>query len=212
MQELAQLQARFEEQVLDSTQAFSYPVEDAARLSGLPEAVVARARMLAEDARTPGWLFKLDQPTYIAIVTHADDADLRRDFYEAWTTRASEHGPDAGRHDNSSVMGRILELRQELAALLGFGSYAQLSLATKMAGSVEEVLRFLEELAARYRPAALLEFEALQAYAGHALQAWDVAYYAERLRLERHAVSEEELRPCRRCWKDSTDWCRGYTA
>ena len=195
MQELAQLQARFEEQVLDSTLAFSYPVDDARRLSGLPDAVVARARALAEGEEKPGWLFKLDQPTYLAMVTHADDADLRRDFYEAWTTRASELGPDAGRHDNSAVMSRILELRQELAALLGFGSYAQLSLATKMAGSVEEVLRFLEELAARYRPAALREFEALQAYAGRPLQAWDVAYYSERLRLERHAVSEEELRP-----------------
>jgi oligopeptidase A len=195
MQELAQLQARFEEQVLDSTLAFSRWIDDAALLSGLPEYVTARARELAAAEGRDGWLLKLDQPTYVAVVTHAESEALRREFYEAWTTRASDCGPDAGKHDNSAVMGRILELRQELAGLLGFNNYAELSLATKMAGSVGEVIGFLEDLATRYRPAALREFSTLTAYAGRDLQAWDLAFYAERLRREQHAVSEEELRP-----------------
>ena len=195
MQELAQLQARFEEQVLDSTLAFSRWIDDIALLSGVPGYVTARARELAAAEGRDGWLLKLDQPTYVAIITHAESEAFRREFYEAWTTRASDRGPDAGQHDNSSVMGRILELRQELARLLGFDNYAELSLATKMAGSVAEVIGFLEDLAGRYRPAALSELTALTAYAGRDLNAWDLAYYAERLRRERHTVSEEELRP-----------------
>jgi oligopeptidase A len=195
MQELSQLQSRFEEQVLDSTQAFSRWIEDAAWLEGLPAHVVERAQALAAAEGRTGWVLKLDQPTYLAVVTHADHSDLRREFYEAWTTRASDQGPDAGQHDNGPVMSQILALRQELAGLLGFASYADLSLATKMARSVTEVIDFLEALAARYRPAALVEFEALSAYAGRTLNAWDVAYYADRLRRERHDVSEEALRP-----------------
>jgi oligopeptidase A len=195
MQELAQLQARFEEQVLDSTLAFSRGVDEASLLAGLPDDITARARELAATEGRAGWLLKLDQPTYVAVVTHAHSEALRREFYEAWTTRASDRGPDAGQHDNGPVMGRILALRQELASLLGFGNYAELSLATKMAGSVGEVIAFLEDLAARYRPAAIREFAALCAYAGRDLHAWDVPYYAERLRRERHSVSEEELRP-----------------
>jgi oligopeptidase A len=195
MQELAQLQSRFEEQVLDSTLSFARWISEESLLAGLPDYVAMRAQELARAEGRDGWLLKLDQPTYLAVVTHADSETLRREFYEAWTTRASDSGPDAGRHDNSPVMTRILELRQELASVLGFGNYAELSLATKMAGSVAEVIEFLTDLAARYRPAAVKEFDALQTYAGIPLQAWDIAYYADRLRRERHAVSEEELRP-----------------
>lgn len=195
MQELALLQSRFDEHVLDSTLAFSRWIEDDALLAGLPAYVVDRARELAVADGKTGWLLKLDQPTYVAVVTHADSPALRREFYEAWVTRASDLGPDAGQHDNSSVMSRILALRHEQAALLGFGSYAELSLATKMAKSVPEVIGFLENLAARYKSSAEREFSALKAYAGGVLNAWDVAYYAERLRQEKHAVSEEELRP-----------------
>jgi len=195
MQELSQLQSRFEEQVLDSTQAFSRWIDDASLLEGLPAHVVERAQALAAAEGRDGWLLKLDQPTYLGVVTHADHAELRREFYEAWTTRASDQGPDAGHRDNGPVMSQILALRQELAGLLGFSSYADLSLATKMAGSVTEVIAFLEDLAARYRPAAQAEMESLSAYAGTTLRAWDVAYHADRLRRERHDVSEEALRP-----------------
>ncbi len=195
MQELSRLHAKFEEQVLDATQAWSREIDDAALLAGLPPHVVERAARTARERGRPGWLLTLDQPTYVAVVTHADSALLRREVYEAWVTRASDRGPQAGRFDNGAVITEVLGLRHEAAAILGFGNFAELSLATKMASTVEEVIAFLEELAAHYVPAARREFAALEAFAGRGLEAWDVPYYAERLRRERHAVSEEELRP-----------------
>jgi oligopeptidase A len=195
MQELASLQAKFEEQVLDATRAFSRVVGDAALLAGLPEHVRERARESARARGTEGWLLTLDQPTYLAVMTHADSRELRREFYEAWVTRASDRGPGAGRFDNGPVIAAILRLRHEAASLLGFRNFAELSLATKMAGSPDEVLAFLGRLAESYVPAARREFADLEAFAGHPLEAWDTAYFAERLRQERHSVSEEALRP-----------------
>ena len=195
MQTLAQLQSRFEEQVLDATQAYSRAIDDEALLAGLPPHVVARAASTARERGLPGWLLTLDHPTYLAVVTHADSAALRREIYEAWTTRASDRGPSAGRYDNGPVIADVLRLRHEAAQLLGFASYADLSLATKMAKTVPEVLGFLGELATHYVPAARAEFADLEAFAGRRLDAWDVPYYAEKLQQERHAVSEEALRP-----------------
>ena len=195
MQELAQLQSRFEEQVLDATQAWSRHVTDASLLAGLPAHVTERAAGAARAAGREGWLLKLDQPTYVAVVTHADSAALRREFYEAWSTRASDQGPGTGRFDNGPVLAEILRLRHEAATLLGYGSYAELSLATKMAANVPEVLSFLEELADSYVPAARRELAALEEYAGRSLAAWDVPYYADKLQQKLHSVSEEALRP-----------------
>jgi oligopeptidase A len=195
MQELAQLGAKFEEHVLDATQAWSRHVTDASLLAGLPEHVVQRAARLAQERGLPGWMLSLDQPTYLAVMTHGERRELRRDVYEAWTTRASDRGPHAGRWDNGPVIGEILARRHEAARLLGFANYAELSLATKMAADVPEVVGFLERLAAHYLPAARREFAELEAYAGARLEAWDVPFWAERLRNERHAVSEERLRP-----------------
>jgi len=195
MQELSRLHSKFEEQVLDSTQSFVREVADEALLAGLPARVVERARRAAEEKGAGGWRLTLDQPTYLAVLTHADSEALRREFYAAWVTRASDRGPGAGRYDNGPVIEEILKLRHEAAEILGFGNFAELSLATKMASTVEEVIGFLEELARHYVPAARRELEALEAFAGRPLAAWDVPYYAERLRLERHAVSEEALRP-----------------
>ena len=195
MQDLAGLQAKFEEHVLDATQSWSRPIGDEALLAGLPRHVVERAAVTARERGMPGWLLTLDHPTYLAVVTHADSGALRREVYEAWSTRASDRGPSAGRYDNGPVIADILRLRHEAARLLGFASYADLSLATKMAKTVPEVLEFLDELAAHYVPAARAEFLDLAAFAGHPLEAWDVPYYAERLQQERHAVSEEALRP-----------------
>ena len=194
MQELARLQSRFEEQVLDATRAFSRWLRDANELKGLPPHVVERARSDAAARNGDGWLLTLDQPTYLAVITHADSVALRRDFYEAWVTRASGLGPVAG-FDNGPVIGEILALRHEAATLLGFKSFAELSLATKMAGSVGEVLGFLGDLALHYVPAARREFEELEGFAGRKLDAWDVPYYAEKLQQQRHTVSEEALRP-----------------
>lgn len=195
MQELAQLGAKFEEQVLDATQAWSKHVTDVSQLAGLPPHVLARAALLAEDRGLAGWVLSLDQPTYMAVVTHCTNRELRREIYEAWTTRASDRGPFAGRWNNGPVIDEILKRRHEAAQLLGFANYAELSLATKMASDVSEVIGFLNRLAEHYVPAAKREFVALECYADGCLEAWDVPYWAERMRNERHAVSEERLRP-----------------
>jgi oligopeptidase A len=195
MLELTGLQARFEENVLDATNGWSYRVTDGALLRGLNEMLVDQARRRAHEQGLEGWILTLDQPTYVAVVTDAESGVLRRAFYEAWTTRASEQGPNAGKWDNAPVMEQILRKRHEAARILGFGNYAEYALATRMAHSVEEVLQFLEELSRSGRPAAVKEFDELQAFAGARLEAWDVGFYAERLQRERYAVSQEELRP-----------------
>jgi oligopeptidase A len=195
MLELSTLQSKFEENVLDSTNAWKRHVTDPAELAGLNEAIVEQARQRAHEAREEGWTLTLDQPTYVAVVTDAESRALRRDFYEAWTTRASDQGPLAGRWDNSGVMEDILRLRHEAANLLGFASFADYALATRMAKSVPEVIDFLRDLARAARPAALREFAELEQFAGVKLEAWDVAFWAERLQKSRYSVSQEELRP-----------------
>lgn len=199
-QRLSQLTTRFEENVLDATQAFSRHVTDEARLSGLPESARAMARQAAEQKGLEGWLFTLDFPSYYAVVSYADDRELRREMHEAYVTRASDQGPHAGKWDNSAVMEEILALRHELANLLGYRSYAERSLATKMADSPERVLGFLHDLAARSRPQAQKELAELTAFARERfgiehLEPWDIAYYSEKLREHTYAISQEELKP-----------------
>jgi len=193
--ELSQLQAKFEENVLDATNAWSHHITDAAELAGVNGTIVEQARRRAHAERLEGWVLTLDQPTYVAVVTDAESQNLRRAFYEAWSTRASDQGPHAGRWDNSPVMEDILRHRHEAAQLLGFKSYAEYALAKRMARSVEEVLEFLQELAQTARASAEREFAELAAFAGRPLNAWDVGFYAERLQRSRYAVSQEELRP-----------------
>jgi oligopeptidase A len=195
MEELTTVQAKFDENVLDATNAWSKHVTDESKLDGLPPTVVQRARNAAIAKQLEGWLFTLDAPNYQAVMMHATDAALRREFYEAWVTRASDTGPLSGKWDNTANMERILELRHELARLVGFETYAQYSLATKMAGSVDEVREFLDRLAGFARPAAQRELHELEAFAGTKLNPWDISFYAERLRRERFAISEEALRP-----------------
>jgi len=195
MERLSSLHAKFDENVLDATNAWSRHITEESHLSGLPATVMDRARNAATEAGLDGWLFSLDGPNYQAVLMHAEREALRRDFYEAWCTRASDQGPHAGRFDNGPVMTEILAVRRELAALVGFESFAEYSLATKMAACATEVLGFLDELASVSRPAALRELLELEAYAGRPLEAWDVSFFAERLKRERFAISEEELRP-----------------
>jgi oligopeptidase A len=195
MSELAQLGAKFEQNVLDATNAWTREVSDLAELEGLNAAIVGQARARAEAAGKPGWLLALNQPTYVAVMTDATSRALRRDFYEAWSTRASDAGPNAGKWDNGPVMEAILKLRHEAAQLLEFRSYADYALATRMAKSVPEVLDFLHQLAKAARPAAQREYAELEQYAGQKLEAWDVTFWSERLQRERHSVSQEELRP-----------------
>jgi oligopeptidase A len=195
MLELSTLAAKFEENVLDATNAFTHAVTNEKDLAGLNAMIVSQARERAEAAGKSGWLLSLDQPTYVAVVTDARSPDLRRTFYEAWSTRASDQGPTAGRFDNAPVMESLLRLRHEVAQLLGYPNYAAYALARRMARSVDEVLAFLRQIAAAARPAAERELAELTAFAGRTLDAWDITYYSERLQEERYSISQEELRP-----------------
>ncbi len=195
MEQLATLQSKFDENVLDATNAWSRIVRDEQELAGLPPPIVERARAAASERNEEGWYFTLDAPNYVAVMMHAESESLRREFYTAWNTRASEQGWSPERWDNSETMAQILELRRELAALVGFDNYAEYSLATKMATSVAEVRSFLEELAEKARPVARRELDELEQFAQRKLNAWDVSFYGERLKQQRFDLSEEELRP-----------------
>jgi oligopeptidase A len=195
LQRLAQLATKFSENVLDAARAYGRVVTDEAELAGLPQNAIDRAAADAREQSRSGWLFKLDQPTYMTVMTCAESTQLRRDIYEAWVTRASELGPSAGKYDNNPLIAQILPLRHELAQLLGFKSFADYALATRMAKNSQQVLSFLDDLARRCRPAGAREFADLEEYAGRKLEAWDLAYYTERLKAHRFKVSQEELRP-----------------
>ncbi len=199
-QELASLSAKFSENVLDATQAWTKHLSDAAPLAGLPDSAQALARQAAQQRGLDGWLLTLELPSYLPVLNYADDRALRQELYDAYCTRASEQGPNAGQWDNGPVIERILALRHELARLLDFRDYAEYSLATKMADSPDQVLEFLNDLAGRAKPQAQRELNELREYARDQfgqddLQAWDIGYYAEKLRLHRYRLSQEELRP-----------------
>lgn len=199
MEELTQLQAKFEQNVLDSMASWRHHETDAASLTGIPATVLEQANAEARQEGLKGWLFRLDQPTYVAITTHAENRDLRRRVYRAWITRASDQaGESAGEgdeFDNSDVIDCILTLRHEAAGLLGFPNFAAYSLASKMAESVTDVKAFLEDLGRKSRATAARELDELERFAGHRLEAWDIAYFAERRRGELFSVSDEQLRP-----------------
>ena len=195
MQQLALLGTKFSENVLDAGRAYTRSVTDEVELAGLPSNAIDRAAADAREANQLGWLFKLDQPTYMTVMTSAESEQLRRDIYEAWVTRASELGPSAGRFDNGPLIAELLPLRHELAQLLGFANYAEYALSTRMAKSIKQVLGFLDDLARRCIPAGRQEFSDLEEFAGRKLNAWDLAYYAERLQESRFKVSQEALRP-----------------
>lgn len=200
MERLTTLHAKFEENVLDATTAWSKHLTDESLLNGLPTPIVERARAAAEEKQLAGWRFTLDAPNYMAVMMHAGNESLRREFYEAWVTRASDQfhvdGKNESRWDNSQLIEDIMQVRNEVAQLVGFNNYAEYSLATKMARSVNEVHTFLSELAAHSRPAAQREFAELQRFASRdTLNAWDVAYYAEKLKQQKFDLSEETLRP-----------------
>lgn len=196
---LSELQSKFSNQVMDATQAWTKHLTEASALDGLPESALAQARQAAEARDLEGWLVTLEFPSYYAVMTYAHDRALREELYTAYCTRASDQGPNAGQFDNGPLIDEILALRQELAELLGYPNYAELSLATKMAESTDQVLGFLRDLAQRSKPAAEADLAALREYAASQgcsdLQAWDVGYFSEKLRQHRYAISQEELRP-----------------
>lgn len=199
LQRLSSLSARFQDNLLDATEAWKKPIAEREALAGLPATALAQMAQNAERAGQPGYLVGLDTPSYLAVMTYADDRALRREVYEAYNTRASDQGPHAGRFDNTEVMEEILALRHEGATLLAFSDYAEQSLATKMAADVATVERFLLDLAARARPVAERELAELTAFARERdgidrLEPWDLAYYAEHLRQRRYELSQEALR------------------
>ncbi|MFT3790490.1 MAG: M3 family metallopeptidase [Rudaea sp.] len=196
---LSKLSNEFENAVLDATEAWSEKIGEA-QLAGLPDAERALLKQYAEEAGQDGWLVTLKQPSVTAVLTYADDRALRERVYAAYQTRASDQGPNAGRFDNSQRIDEIMALRHESARLIGFDNAAEDSLATKMAGTPARVLAFLRDLAARAKPVALRELEELREFARAELdladlQPWDVAYAAEKLRVKKYALSEEELKP-----------------
>ncbi len=196
----SKLQAKFEENLLDATNAWSMHITDEKRLAGMTERAIQRARNAAKEKGKDGWLLGLDYPSYESVMTYADDAGLRREFYEAWVTRASDHGPHDARFDNTEVMDEILVIRQKMAKLLGYRHYAELSLEPKMARAPDEVMGFLNDLVAQTRAAGQREFAMLADYAhtthGHEnLEAWDIAYYSEKLKRKNFGISDEQLRP-----------------
>ncbi|EIJ35012.1 M3 family metallopeptidase [Thiothrix nivea] len=198
-QQLSQLNSRFSDNVLDATNAWTKQITDVAELAGLPESALDMAAQTAKQRDMEGWVLTLQFPSYIAVLTYADNRELRAEMYRAYTTRASELGSNAD-WDNTQVMRDILRLRQEEAALLGYGNYAELSLATKMAESPQQVLEFLEDLATKAKPFAETEFAEVQTFAREQLgmedvQAWDVAYISEKMKQARFDFSEEDLKP-----------------
>ncbi|WP_282297291.1 M3 family metallopeptidase [Stenotrophomonas sp. PS02289] len=196
-EELSALSAKFSQNVLDATDAWSLIVEDAAELAGLPEDVVAAARAGAEKDGTPGWKLTLQMPCYLPVQTYASHRPLREALYRANALRASEFGDAA--LDNSGNIDRVLALRAELATLLGFANYAEYSIATKMADDAAQVLAFLRDLAARAKPYAQRDRAELEAFAREelgleTLEAWDLAFVSEKLKQARYSYSAQEVK------------------
>lgn len=196
-EQLSKLTTKFEENIMDTVDAFQYRVEDVTMLQGLPEDAIQAAQQAAQAANVTGYLFSLHFPSYMPVMQYADHRAFRETMYRAYATRASELGAD--KWDNSLIMQQILELRYEAATMLGFDNYAAMSLATKMAESPEQVITFLHQLATSAKPYAQRDMQELQAYAKDlgisSLEAWDVAYVSEKLREMKYAYSDQEVKP-----------------
>jgi oligopeptidase A len=197
---LSALNAKFEENLLDATQGWTKIIADEADLAGLPDSAKGLAKQSAEQQEKDGWLLTLEFPSYFPIMTYADNRELRKEMYEAYVTRASDEGPNAGKWDNGPIMEEILTLRHKAATLLGFHNYAERSLATKMATKTDQVISFLTDLAKRSLPMAREELKEIRNYASEQfqvseLEAWDYSYYGEKLRQHKYAITQEELKP-----------------
>ncbi len=197
-EELAALSTRFSENVLDATNAYALHIDSEQALAGLPEDALLAARTKAEQAGQTGYLFGLHFPSFYPVLQYANDRALRATIYRANTTKASELG-DNPLWDNSAIIDSMLKLRHEEAQMLGYNNFAEISLVSKMAESSEQVSKFLLDLAARARPYAEQDLAQLQAFAKETLgldelQSHDIAYASEKLREQRYAFSEQEVK------------------
>jgi len=195
-EELSKLSSRFEENVLDTTNDYALYVHDAETLQGIPQDVLQAAADAAKAENKTGWKFTLHFPSYLPVLQYADNRELRETLYRAYATRASEFGKPEW--DNTPIIAQILKLRHEAAQLLGFENYAELSIATKMADSAKHVKDFLQDLAAKAKPFALRDKIELDEYADKLgitdMQAWDVSYVSEKLREDKYAFSDLEVK------------------
>ena len=197
---LSELSSQFSNNVLDATMGWDIVIENEADLKGLPESALEGAKLSAQSKEKSGYRFTLEFPSYLPVMTYCENRELRQKMYEAYNTRASDQGPNAGKWDNSAIMAETLELRLELAKLLGFESYADLSLATKMAENPTQVVDFLEGLANRSKEQGKKELAELKTFAKESygvseLQPWDIAFYSEKQKQALYAINDEELRP-----------------
>ncbi len=195
-EELSKLAAKFEENVLDTTNEYALYIEDTAELAGVPEDVLQAAKEAAVADKKNGYKFTLHFPSYMPVLQYADNRNLRETLYHAYATRASEFGKPE--FDNTTIISKILKLRDEAAKLLDFNCFAELSLATKMADTPAQVIEFLQTLASRAKPYAEQDMRELVAYAEKLnikdMQAWDIAYVSEKLREEKYAFSDLEVK------------------
>lgn len=197
---LSELSSQYSNNVLDATMGWSKLITNIEDLSGMPESALAAAKEQAKAKEQDGWLLTLDIPSYLPVMTYCDNRDLRFELYQAYNTRASDQGPNAGKWDNTELIKQIISLRAELAQLLGFDTYADKSLATKMAETVTQVTAFLTDLATKAKPQGEKELTELKRYAyeyfgASDIKPWDIAYYSEKQKQHLYTINDEELRP-----------------
>jgi Zn-dependent oligopeptidases len=197
---LSELSSQYSNNVLDATMGWSKLITNVEDLAGMPESALAAAKEQAKAKDQEGWLLTLDIPSYLPIMTYCDNRDLRFELYQAYNTRASDQGPNAGKWDNTEIIKQILSLRAELAQLLGFTTYADKSLATKMAETTTQVTEFLTDLASKAKPQGEKELADLKRYAyeyfgASDIKPWDIAYYSEKQKQHLYTINDEELRP-----------------
>ncbi|MEZ9775204.1 oligopeptidase A [Vibrio sp. 10N.261.54.A5] len=196
----SELGSQFSNNVLDATMGWSKQITDVAELAGMPESALAAAQAAAESKEQEGYLLTLDIPSYLPVMTYCDNQELRKELYEAYVTRASDRGPNAGKWDNTEIITEQLKLRHEIARMLGFSTYSEKSLSTKMAETPDQVLGFLNDLAVKAKPQGEREVEELRQFAEKEfgvseLNLWDIAYYSEKQKQKLFEISDEELRP-----------------
>lgn len=196
---LSELKTQFGNNVLDANMGWELVIDDKSKLTGLNDLALTAAQKSAESKSLKGYRFGLDYPSYFAIVSYADDRNLRKTMYEAYRTRASDKGPKAGKWDNTPIMNEIMELRLELSKLLGYQTYADYALVKRMAESPKQVLDFLNNILVKAQPKARQEMAELEAYGKKLglidkLEPWDISYLSEKQKQDRYNIDKEAVR------------------